>query len=98
MGAADGYEGMEHYRQFADRISLIILDLNMPGMSGAEFFQLLRAEFKGVPVIVVSGYLLDFNAFEMDSGGRPSAFIQKPYQADQFLEQVDAAMRLQSAA
>jgi len=80
------------YRQYRDRISLIVLDLNMPGMSGAEMFRILRAEGSYVPVVVVSAYLLDFNAFAMDYGAKPSGFVQKPYQADQFLQQVCAAL------
>jgi signal transduction histidine kinase/CheY-like chemotaxis protein len=86
LGASGGEEALEQFRRHRDRIALVVLDLNMPGMSGTELFRILRAEGSFVPVIVVSGYLLDFNAFEMDSGARPTGFLQKPYQADQLLQ------------
>ncbi len=94
LGARSGEEGLALYRQYRDRIRLIVLDLNMPGMGGAGMFRHLRAEGAYVPVIVVSAYLLDFDAFAMDSGARPAGFIHKPYQADQFLQQVAAVMEI----
>jgi CheY-like chemotaxis protein len=94
VGARSGEEGLALYQEYRDRIRLIVLDLNMPGMSGAEMFRILRAEGSFVPVIVVSAYLLDFDAFAMDFGARPAGFLQKPYQADQFLQQVSAVMAI----
>ena len=54
-------------------------------------------EMGAVPVIVVSGYLFDYNAFEMDCGARPIGFIQKPNQADQLLGAVDGALGQKAA-
>ena len=97
-GARNGFEALEMVRQYHAQVSLVILDLNMPEMDGREFFKILRNEFPLMPVIVVSGYLLDFNAFEdMDCSVPPAAFVQKPYQADQFLNQV-ASITSQKAA
>lgn len=92
IGASNAEEALQLYFKYEKEISLIVLDLNMPGVDGKEFFQRLRSEFKYVPVVVVSGFLLDFDAFEMDGGARPEAFIQKPYQADQFLTAVNSAL------
>jgi two-component system cell cycle sensor histidine kinase/response regulator CckA len=94
LGARSGEEGLALYQQHRDQIRLIVLDLNMPGMSGAEMFRILRSEGAFVPVIVVSAYLLDFDAFAMDFGARPAGFLQKPYQADQFLQQVSAVLAI----
>ncbi len=94
VGARSGDEGLALFRQYRDRIRLIVLDLNMPGMSGAEMFRSVRSEGSFVPVIVVSAYLMDFDAFALDSGARPAGFIHKPYQADQFLQQVSTVLEI----
>ncbi len=99
VGARNGREALEICHRHQSRISLIILDLNMPEMSGREFFLALRREIGNLPVIVVSGYLMDFNAFEMspENGTPPAALVQKPYQADGFLSQVDGILRPKAA-
>lgn len=38
-----------------DSVDLVLLDLKMPGISGFSGLSYLRAQFPGVPVIVVSG-------------------------------------------
>lgn len=99
VGARSGREALEVCREHQNRISLIVLDLNMPEMSGREFFDILRREIGNVPVIVVSGYLMDFDAFAMspESGTPPSGFVQKPYQADRFLDKVGGILHEKAA-
>lgn len=36
----------------------------------------------------------DFNLFGLDCGAKPAGFLHKPYQVDQFLEQVSAALAI----
>ncbi|MCJ7818997.1 MAG: response regulator, partial [Syntrophales bacterium] len=68
----------EIYRQERDRIDLVILDMLMPGMGGAETFQKLKELDPGVRVLLSSGYSLDGEAQQaMSAGAR--GFIQKPY-------------------
>jgi CheY-like chemotaxis protein len=52
--AVDGVEGLSSLR---DDIDLVIADLNMPRMSGAEFLQAMREspQFGRIPVLVISG-------------------------------------------
>jgi CheY-like chemotaxis protein len=78
LTAASGIQALEIYRRERDRIDLVILDMLMPGMGGAETFQELKGIEPGVRVLLSSGYSLDGEAQQaMAAGAR--GFIQKPY-------------------
>jgi len=53
--AADGREGLVQLQAHAD-IALILLDVNMPAMSGLEFLRQVKAEpaVAGIPVVMQS--------------------------------------------
>jgi PAS domain S-box-containing protein len=73
--AADGREGLAVIA--ANHPDLVILDLTMPDLDGAEVLRQIRASGQNVPVIVSSGYL------DPGGGGLPAdafqAFLAKPY-------------------
>jgi PAS domain S-box-containing protein len=76
--AADGESGVALYRERQAGIQLVLLDLSMPGQSGEETFQQLRALNPQARVILSSGY----NQVEVArrfAGSKYSGFIQKPY-------------------
>jgi len=80
MTAVNGKEGVEVYRMNKDKISLVILDMLMPGLSGKETFARLREENPSLTVILSSGFSCDLDAQELlDSGA--AGFIQKPYKS-----------------
>jgi CheY-like chemotaxis protein len=53
VGARDGVEAIEKARGL--ELDLLVVDLMMPRMSGAETMRNLRAERPALPVLVVSG-------------------------------------------
>lgn len=71
----------------------ILLDIRMPGMSGIELLEHLKARGIRMPVIIISGHgdvplavrALKLGAFE---------FLQKPFNAQDMLDHVHAAFRL----
>ena len=78
LSGESGLRALEIYRQERDRIDLVILDMLMPGMGGAETFQELKGIDPGVRVLLSSGYSQDGEAQQaMAAGAR--GFIQKPY-------------------
>jgi two-component system cell cycle sensor histidine kinase/response regulator CckA len=77
--AKDGMDALDVYEKHKDAISLVLLDLTMPKLSGQQTLVELRQRYGNVPVIVCSGYLVDLHGFEEETGFRPEAAIQKPY-------------------
>jgi two-component system cell cycle sensor histidine kinase/response regulator CckA len=78
LSAPSGQKALEIYRQEPESIDLVILDMLMPGMGGAETFQQLKRIDPGVRVLLSSGYSLDGEAQEVMAAGA-RGFIQKPY-------------------
>ncbi len=86
--AGDGEEALEIFAKRADEISLVMLDLTMPKMSGHETLAALREGYGDVPIIVCSGYLVDLAGFEEETGYRPDAAIPKPYDLVELVRKV----------
>ena len=76
--AGDGTEALQKASENKAILSLIILDLIMPGMQGQEVLRRVRAdsEYQDIPVIVASGD--QSQEIECLNAGA-SDFIQKPY-------------------
>jgi CheY-like chemotaxis protein len=91
FSAGDGHEGVATFLANKDKIDLIILDMRLPGMAGAETLRMLRSINPLVKVIVASGY--DEAEVQMQLKGQPTASIlRKPYNADTLLSTVQAAL------
>ncbi|MFZ5447153.1 MAG: response regulator [Thermodesulfobacteriota bacterium] len=93
--ASNGDEGLEIYRREQPRIDLIILDMIMPGMGGAEFFQEVKAFNPKVKVLLSSGYSLNGEAQKVMGAGA-QGFIQKPYRIDALSHHVAEILGLTS--
>ncbi|WP_243300636.1 PAS domain S-box protein [Geothrix oryzisoli] len=73
-------EGQEALRLLEEGLptDLVILDMNMPGMSGAQVLPRLLALRPGTPILVATGYSSDLVAPHMD--GRPLVHsLRKPF-------------------
>lgn len=86
--AKDGEEALSRFREHADRVSLVLLDLMMPKKDGAEVFVELRRLNSKLPVILSSGYNTQ-DATNRFAGKGLAGFIQKPYAVER-LEQLVA--------
>ena len=60
--AANGEEALEYLK--SERLQLIILDLNMPGMSGIEVLSEIRLSFKEIPVVILTGHSTEESAID----------------------------------
>jgi two-component system, cell cycle sensor histidine kinase and response regulator CckA len=85
--ASDGLEAIDVLKRHPSSISLVLLDLSMPGMSGEEALPELWKIRPGVKVIVSSGYS-EAEVMAQFKGRRVSGFIQKPYTPVRLAEKV----------
>ena len=78
LTAADGREGVALFRTEAERIRLVLLDMTMPHLDGAETFRELRRIRGDVRALLSSGYN-EQAATNTFAGKGLAGFIQKPY-------------------
>ena len=52
VGVPSGEDGVEFYRSHLGQINLVVLDLSLPGMSGEDTYNQLKAIDPGVRVVV----------------------------------------------
>lgn len=78
LTAADGTSALATARE--RRPGLVLTDMNMPGLTGAEVCRAIRddPEIGGTPVVVISGGLV--SADPMMAAARPCAVVRKPFQ------------------
>ena len=85
IDAADGMTAVETMKSDPARISVVVLDLTLPGMSGTEVFDELRRIKPDLKVVISTAYSRETIA--SDFAGRDiRGFIRKPYQIDELAE------------
>ena len=78
LPARSGEEALKTYRESKEGIDLVILDMIMPGMSGAETYTELKKMNRHTKVILSSGYSMNDQALSVMEQGC-DGFIQKPF-------------------
>jgi CheY-like chemotaxis protein len=89
--AENGRQCIDIFREVAAGISLVLLDIAMPVMSGEEALLQMRRIRADVPVIVSSGYN-QAAAIRRFAGQGVASFIQKPYSAAQLAARIKAVL------
>ncbi|HNY66534.1 MAG TPA: PAS domain S-box protein [Deltaproteobacteria bacterium] len=78
LTSPDGKEAIDVFREHADEIVCVILDLTMPRMDGMTAFEALKRIRKDVCVVISSGFSEDEVAQRFE-GNEPAGFIKKPF-------------------
>jgi signal transduction histidine kinase/ActR/RegA family two-component response regulator len=92
LSAADGQVGIEYARAYQP--DLILMDINLPGISGIEALRILRADASTahIPIIALSA-----NAVPRDiSRGLEAGFfnyLTKPIKVNEFMDALDLALK-----
>ena len=79
--AGDGQEALRRFDETPDGIAVVILDMIMPGMGGAEAFERLRGRAGELRILLSSGYSQDARAEALLKLG-PTSFLQKPFRLE----------------
>jgi PAS domain S-box-containing protein len=87
LSAPDGESALRLYQECRDRIDLVVLDLIMPGMGGAQCLQELLEINSAAKVVIASGYSANGETEKAAESGA-KAFINKPYAVQQMLQVV----------
>jgi len=88
-----GVEAIQIIGEKHREIGAVILDMNMPGLTGTETFAGIREIQKELPVLMCSGYPVDLEAIKQSTGCRPEGFVQKPYPLEELAHQVLEVMK-----
>ena len=83
--AADGVEALKLISSHTGALDLLVTDLLMPGMNGAELARKVKARLPGIEVLCISGY-----AEELRQSGEidENSFLQKPFTPQALLRKV----------
>jgi two-component system cell cycle sensor histidine kinase/response regulator CckA len=80
--ARNGEEAVKVFDQHGGAIDLLVTDMRMPYMGGAELAQHLRAKSATLKLLCISGYPGTL------SGDLPGDFLAKPFSRDDLLSKV----------
>lgn len=89
--APDGDEAIAAFRENADTISLVLLDMTMPRKNGYEVATAIRAIQRDMPIILCSGYA-DVEARTRYADLQMDGFLKKPYRMNELISAVQRAL------
>ena len=87
--ANDGKQGVE----LADKANIIFMDLMMPVMNGFEAVEIIRKDFKEVPIIAISASVFEADKQKSLQAGC-NAFLPKPIEEQQLFNALVEHMNL----
>jgi signal transduction histidine kinase len=86
LTADKGSEAMEIINRHKDDLDLVILDIQMPDMSGDEVYRKLKVLNPGIRVLISSGYE-EYTALQnIELDARCDRFIKKPFSMVELLQ------------
>jgi type II secretory ATPase GspE/PulE/Tfp pilus assembly ATPase PilB-like protein/ActR/RegA family two-component response regulator len=93
MEVGDGPAALEHFNA-GEECALVVLDLNLPTMSGLDVLDRLRKSTAtaGIPVVVLTGSEGDETEINAMNAGADD-YIRKPLEPARFVARIKAALR-----
>ncbi len=87
LTASDGLAALALFAQHKDEINVVVTDMMMPFMNGAETIQALKKIKPGICIIAVSGITIA-DKLDADTAAQVNAFLAKPFTAKKLLETI----------
>ena len=91
ISCSSGAQAVEIFSEQHQNIDLVILDIIMPEMDGAEVFSRIKEIQPGTKVIIASGYSINGKAGDLMKKGA-NAFVQKPFLPSELWETVSQVL------
>ena len=95
LAASDGNEGVR--MAFEERPDLIVLDIMMPGLTGLDILEELRAQGERVPVLILSARDTTLDKVEGLKLGADD-YLSKPFDLPELLARIEVVLRRQREA
>jgi DNA-binding response OmpR family regulator len=89
--AVDGEDAVQKFLVNRDRVGLLLFDVIMPGKSGKEAYEEIRAVCPGVKVLFISGYVSD-DIRSKAMLGEEHPLIHKPVAPRELLKKIREAL------
>lgn len=93
--AADGEEAIEmlkHLETQQVRIDAVLLDINMPRMSGAKVFTEIRKRFLSMPILISTGFAQEEVVQKLLESGA-SGVVLKPYNVEDLMKKLKEILK-----
>jgi two-component system, cell cycle sensor histidine kinase and response regulator CckA len=87
LKAFDGKSSIELFKANKNKISVVLLDMEMPDISGRQCLEQMLAMKPGQKIIMLSGHLFRPNDWKPTEAGA-SLFVQKPFDSAFLLHQI----------
>lgn len=89
----NGKDALQHLKRYSHTISVVLLDLMMPGMNGFEFLEKIKLEdsIKNIPIIVVSSDESRETCLKAIRAGATD-FITKPVNSDTLFKRIQSVI------
>ena len=93
------YDGDEALRRIAQNApSVVILNIRMPGKSGLDVLEQIRADGNNVPVLLTSGYAGEEVYRRGTLTDKRVRFLWKPFKLDELLATTKELLRIDASA
>jgi len=86
--ARSGSLGLDYFKAHRSQIGLVLTDLRLPDMSGAELGRKIRLADETTPILLCSGAIPPAGWQDLMGGCGPALFLPKPFSPGQVLREV----------
>ena len=90
--AQGGADGIAAYAETEGRFDLVVLDLSMPDVNGAECFRRIRALDADAAVLICTGYGAEDQTAQMLEAGA-KGILRKPFEPSELVDAVESFKR-----
>jgi len=71
-----------------NKIDLVLLDYDLPGINGIELLKIIREKHGFLPVVIMTGYVRMDDVIDL-LHNRCDGFIEKPFTLKQLIEEIE---------